>query len=66
MGGEDTHGEREMGESSTDKAVLVSGLISRASGRRRRKGPKESFSQEPQADRGHSSELCFKSDSHGH
>ena len=27
------------GESFTDKAVLVSGLISRASGRRRRKGP---------------------------
>ena len=54
-----THmGRGRWGESFTDKVVLVSGLISRASGRSRRKGSKEAFSQEPQADRGPSS--------HGH
>lgn len=65
--GEDKCGERRVGRVwHRYKAVLVSGLISWATGIEQQEGTEGVIFIGSQGDRGHSCLLCFQSDSQGH
>ena len=65
---EDIYGERKMGRVFHRQGGTSLWPYLQGQWEAQKEGavPKESFSQEPQADRGHSCELCFQSDSHRH